>query len=83
MSKRVIISGNGPTHAVEIPENTWHTLIANEENTVLMEVKPGPYLPLAIEDFAPWAPEEGAPGTADFVSKFRHAAHGQSCANRE
>jgi cupin fold WbuC family metalloprotein len=47
------------TPLVEIPPGTWHALAALESGTVLLEVKEGPYLPTAPEDFAPWAPDEG------------------------
>ncbi|MBU0730653.1 MAG: WbuC family cupin fold metalloprotein, partial [Proteobacteria bacterium] len=56
---RQIISGTGPAHAAEIPENAWHTLTALESGTVLFEIKPGPYAPPSPDEFATWAPEEG------------------------
>ncbi len=43
---------------IEIPPQAWHTLVITSSKTVLMEIKPGPYYPLADKDFAQWAPEE-------------------------
>ncbi|MBN2161907.1 MAG: WbuC family cupin fold metalloprotein [Pontiellaceae bacterium] len=36
----------------------FHSFIAMEPDTVLFEVKPGPYDPAADKEFAVWAPEE-------------------------
>ena len=43
-------------HGVEIPQMAWHTLIINEPDTVMYELKRGPYQPLSNEHFAPWSP---------------------------
>ena len=47
---------------VDIPHGTWHTAIAMEPDTVFLEAKAGPYLPLSEAERAPWAPAEGSPG---------------------
>lgn len=44
--------GNG-VRVVEIPPNVWHNFVALEP-AVALEVKPGPYAPLAPEDAAPF-----------------------------
>ena len=41
---------------IQIDPSTWHTAYIRESNTVVLEVKPGPYRP---NEFAPWAPDEG------------------------
>lgn len=56
---------------------TWHTLAVLEPGTVLFELKPGPYLPLADKEFAAWAPAEGAPGTEAWEAWFRRARPGE------
>lgn len=50
-------------YVVEIPPNTWHTLIARDKGATLMEIKEGPYTPVSDKDFAVWAPQENAFGT--------------------
>lgn len=62
---------------VEIPAGAWHTLAALEPGTVLLEVKPGPYVPLAPEGFAPWAPAEGTPQAVALERWFRVARPGE------
>ena len=51
----------GAAWAVEIPGGVGHTVFALAPDTVMFEVKPGPYHPLAENDFAPWAPPAGTP----------------------
>jgi len=65
------------TPVVEIPPATWHTLAALEPETVLLEVKPGPYVPTAPSDFAAWAPEEGSAAAADLECWCRDARVGE------
>ncbi len=43
-------------YGVTVPPNNWHSLVSLESGTVIFEVKPGPYIPLTEENFAPWAP---------------------------
>ncbi len=44
-------------YGMEIPANIWHTFIVLEPDTVVYEVKEGPYAPLSSENIAPWAPD--------------------------
>jgi cupin fold WbuC family metalloprotein len=52
---------------MEYPPGTWHSLVCLRPDTIIFECKPGPFSPVHSEDFAPWAPEEGAPDAADCV----------------
>jgi len=54
------IDPSGPLTAVELPPNTWHTLFPKEQESVVLEIKEGPYTPNKPEYFADWAPEEGS-----------------------
>lgn len=74
--QRVELSARGPILGIEIPENTWHTLVSLEAGTVLFECKRGPYSPLTDKDFASWAPAEGDAETTVFVDWFCKAAVG-------
>jgi cupin fold WbuC family metalloprotein len=47
--------------AVDCREGIWHSFLALEPDTVLYEVKPGPYDAATDKEFAPWAPGEGTP----------------------
>jgi cupin fold WbuC family metalloprotein len=58
------------THGIDIRAGVWHTLFSLEPDTVLYEVKPGPYTPLADKDFAPWSPRDNSPDAAAFLSEL-------------
>ena len=45
-----------------------HTFFALQPDTVLFEVKPGPYEAQTDKDFAPWAPAEGSPESASYMA---------------
>ena len=49
-TERIELSPNGPVVALNIPAGQWHTVQALESGTVIMEVKDGPYEPLADVD---------------------------------
>ena len=59
------------SYGVTIPYGHWHSLFSLEHGTVFLEVKQGPYLPLAEEHFAPWAPKPDDPeGINGFFTKY-------------
>lgn len=76
VTEKIELSDKGPVHAVEIPANTWHTLAAKENGTILFEIKPGPYSPLPQHDFAEWAPMEGTDRAALFEKLFHSTEKG-------
>ncbi|UCE90685.1 MAG: WbuC family cupin fold metalloprotein [Pseudomonadota bacterium] len=76
VTSRTELSCEGPDYIIEIPGNTWHTLLSNSPGTVAFEVKPGPYLQLSDKDFAAWAPTEGAPEVVGFLEWLRAAKVG-------
>lgn len=55
---------------VDQREGAWHTFFALHPDTVLFEVKPGPFDPAAEKEFASWAPEEGAPEAAAYLESL-------------
>lgn len=53
--------------AVDVPAGTWHAIVALAPDTVVFEVKPGPYAPTSDKDFASWAPAEGTSEALPFL----------------
>lgn len=51
---------------VEIPPKVFHTFVILASDTVMIELKPGPYKKPTEKDFAPWSPAEGTAETSDF-----------------
>lgn len=64
---------------VELPPNTWHSLIALEENTVLYEIKVGPYIEENDKVFASCAPEEGNIEAYKFIEKILKNCNMKGC----
>lgn len=49
-TESIVLTPNGPTVAINIPIGQWHTVKALESGTCILEVKDGPYEPLADVD---------------------------------
>jgi cupin fold WbuC family metalloprotein len=62
------VLGGGGAMGIDLPAGVWHTFAAVSPHAVCYEVKPGPYSALDDKEFAPWAPREGQPGTADYLA---------------
>lgn len=77
VTERVSICEHGPNYVVEIPPQTWHTVISKQTGTVLFEVKQGPYQPLTEQDFAAWAPQENSEQATELLAWMRQCAVGQ------
>jgi cupin fold WbuC family metalloprotein len=54
----------------DIRPGVWHTIFALVPDTVVFEVKPGPYSPANDKDFASWAPQEYSPEAALFLARL-------------
>ena len=54
----------------EVAASTWHTVIALRSESILLEVKAGPFDPSRAKDLAPWAPEEGSSAASDYLEKL-------------
>lgn len=53
------LEANGPLRGIELAENQFHTLVALEPDTVMFELKQGPYQPTEDKDFLKGFPPEG------------------------
>ena len=54
--ERRVVGAACDTVGVDIEAGVWHGLVVLEDDTVLMEVKQGPYAPISAENIAPWSP---------------------------
>ncbi|MDR0895494.1 MAG: WbuC family cupin fold metalloprotein [Prevotellaceae bacterium] len=64
------LSHAAENYGLEIPANTWHSIISLEPGTIIFEVKAGPYLPLAPNDIPAWAPANTPASIAEFRAKL-------------
>ena len=72
LAKRTALAADAST-IVQIPPQQVHSLVTLEDDSVVLEVKPGPYRP---NEFMDWAPEEGATDAAALVDWMTHAKLG-------
>lgn len=63
----IILDSKSGNYGCEIPKRTWHSIICLEPDTVIYEVKDGPYDPADDKNYADWAPKEGEVGTQQFI----------------
>ena len=59
--QRERLEATGEIRGVQLAEGQFHTLVALEANSVIFEIKQGPYEPLADKDFLTTFPPEGTP----------------------
>ncbi|QZT37239.1 WbuC family cupin fold metalloprotein [Halosquirtibacter xylanolyticus] len=67
----VILDRDKGKYGVDIPAGQWHGLLVLEDDSVIFEVKHGPYEPLCKEDFAPWSPAEGEDGVQAYMKELK------------
>ena len=61
-------------YGAEIEPGVWHCLLVLEPDTVVYEVKAGPFAALTPENVAPWSPDAGdAKGAKEFMDYLSSA----------
>ena len=66
----ILIDPARGVYGCDIRPGVWHTIFALAPDTVVFEVKPGPYDPTIDKEFAPWSPPEGSPEAAIFLAEM-------------
>jgi len=71
----IILDREEGNFGTEVAPRTWHSIIALTENSVVYEIKDGPYSPIDDKNFAKWAPREGdaecLPYLQDLIKKLK------------
>ena len=62
------IGVGGPVFGVDLEPGVYHTFFALEPDTVVFEVKDGPYAPASDKTFPAWAPPEGSAQAAPYLA---------------
>ena len=70
IERRIDLRAGSAAVGADIRAGVFHTFFALEQDTVLFEVKAGPYEALRDKDFASWAPGEGTPEAAEYLQKL-------------
>jgi len=66
----VLLRAGGDRVVADIRHGVYHTALALETGTIFFEAKAGPYLPLAPEEKADFAPEEGSSEAASYLERL-------------
>lgn len=78
----VALAAGGDPYGVDLVPGIYHSFVVLEPDTVLYEVKTGPYQESDDKSFAPWAPPEGDPAAPHYqqhlisIHKAKHAREG-------
>lgn len=70
IDRSAVLSVGGPVIAVDIPYGRYHGAVSLAPGTVFFEAKAGPYVPLSPEEQAQWAPLDGTPEAAEYLSEL-------------
>jgi cupin fold WbuC family metalloprotein len=66
----VRLCAGGPRFGIDLAPSCFHSFLVREPDTLVYEVKQGPYSPLDDKDFAPWAPREGSDGVDAYLERL-------------
>ena len=81
IARHELVSGGG-TVGLELEENVFHCMVINDPDTVMMEIKHGPYEPTPESDFGSWAPPEGSGEAPEFLAWLHRAVPGDRADKR-
>jgi cupin fold WbuC family metalloprotein len=70
ITDHMILDPKNNEYAAEIPARTYHTIICLEPDSIIYEIKDGPYDPADDKQFASWAPKEGEAGCEDYLNSL-------------
>ncbi len=65
-----LVAGDPGACLVDIEPGVWHTLVPLAEDTVVLEIKRGPYDQGRDKTFAAWAPDEGDAAAPDYLRQL-------------
>lgn len=72
--ERHLVGRKADACGFDIEAGIWHGLVVLEDDTVLFEVKQGPYTPLTVENIAPWSPDAAdKEAVAEFVKALEQS----------
>ena len=72
LTERFALTGDGRS-VIQIPPGQIHGAAVMQDETAVLEIKPGPY---RVNEFVDWAPAEGAPEATSFLDWAVHAEPG-------
>ncbi|MDB4971966.1 MAG: Tryptophan synthase beta chain like protein [Myxococcaceae bacterium] len=77
------LEAGSETFGIDLSPGIFHGLVVRAPDTLIYEVKDGPYTATDDKDFASWAPEENTPEVTAYLTQLDQAiAHWTSRASR-
>ncbi len=73
ITRHMDVAAGSERFGVDLCPGIFHTFIARQADTVIYEVKAGPYTEASDKSFASWAPAEGAPEVAAYMQQLLDA----------
>ncbi len=70
VEQTAVLAPSGVHFGVDLIPGRYHTIVALEPDTVIYEVKSGPYTQATDKAFAPWAPAEGTPEADVYLAEL-------------
>jgi cupin fold WbuC family metalloprotein len=70
VQQRIRLAAGTHEFGIDLVAGGCHTFIALEPDTVVFEVKPGPYVRAKDKDFASWAPAEGTDQAKEYLARL-------------
>jgi len=67
IADHMILDPSKNEFAAEVNARTYHGIICLEPDSIIYELKDGPYDPADDKNFASWAPTEGEAGCSDYL----------------
>lgn len=68
IDRHLVLAAQSERFGVDLVPGRYHTVAALVPDTVIYEVKSGPYEAMTDKAFAPWAPEEGTPEAEAYLN---------------
>ena len=66
---RLLLSADGPTYGIELAEGVYHSLVSLAPDSVIFELKEGPYNAVTDKEFLQSFPAEGTPEAEELATE--------------
>lgn len=74
ITETLLVSPDEGVYGAEIAPGIWHSLLVLKPDTVVYEVKRGPFAPLSADNLAPWSPPaEDTEAAASYMAFLRES----------
>ena len=78
ITHKLILEPGQSNMGLENPPNSWHTVYPIDDQSVIMEIKEGPFDPEQVTHFADWAPTANQDDPTNFLQWIESAKIGDS-----